>query len=492
MADAARFQFTVVALDGYTKTLRDLNKKAARTLRPFQQLGRSTAALGRELHLDKVAKGMQSMAQAGSALAESLGIASPALRAIGALGFGAGLAAAAAGAGYLGYRVAGIGTNAVRTASRLGMSATSLQRFRGAAELAGVGADTMQQALESLGQTMQDARWNRNPEAAKLFGMFTHGIATGPGGMNDVSEQMLRVLDAASKIKDPFARQKFLSAAGLSSDLMPLAAGGRGNMQNLMNQADEAGYVMKGQALRESVRFNEELWKFKVSVEGLAITLGVRLLPGLTSLVGFFDRLAKHPLLTMFGMTPSPGGGGLGTGALSPAGAAGAPGGGLPLGLRLNNPGNLRKWGSRPIVSGFASFDSPEAGLQAMATQLQIYQSRGWNTFDEIIKHYAPKADSNDVDAYVRDLSGKTGFAHDQKLDLHAPAQLAAVMSAMVSHEQSRQPFSSDQYSSAVQHAVTVEITGKLPEGVGVKATVNGAQVPTRIDRALATHLSVE
>lgn len=492
MGDATKFKFAVVALDQYTKTFRDVNRKATHAIRPLQQLGRSAAALGREMHLDKAAAGMRSFAQAGASLAESLGIASPALRAIGALGFGAGLAAAAAGAGYLGYRVAGIGTNAVRTAARLNMSAENLQRFRGAAELAGVGADTMQQSLESLGQTMQNARWNRDPAAGKLFGAFTHGIATGPDGGNDVAEQMKRVLEAASKMKDPFARQRFLNDLGLSSDLMPLTPGGRGAMDKLMKQAEQAGYVLKGQALRDSVRFNEELWKFKVSAEGLAITLGVRLLPGLTSLVGFFDRLAQHPILTLFGMKPSSGGGG-GIGAAAPGGAAGAPAGAQPLGMRLNNPGNLRKWGSHPVVSGFASFASPEQGLEAMANQLAIYQDlHKWNTLDDIVKHWAPAADSNDVGSYVRDLANKTGFAHDQKLDLHAPAQLAAVMSAMVGHEQGKQPFTADQYTSAAQHAVRIEIVGKVPAGVDVKASVNGAYVPTRIDRALATHLSVE
>lgn len=496
MATAAagnNFQFSVVALDRYTKVFRDLNQKAGRSLRPLQQLGRSTAALGRELHFDKVGAGIQKMAAATGALVENLGLASPALRAVGALGLAGGLVAAAGAAAMLANRVGTVGLNVTRTSQRLGMSTSTLQRFRGAAELAGVSADTMQDSLEALGQAMQNARWNRDPRAAALFGAFTHGIATGPGGVNDVGEQMKRVLQAASGMRDPFARQTFLGGFGLSSDMLPLTAGGRAGMDSLMSRAESRGYVLQGEALERATKFNSELWKMKVAFEGVSNTVGSMLLPGITALLTFLDRLAQHPILTMLGITPTSG---RGPGAAAPAGAAGAPGaapGNLPLGLRLNNPGNLRSWGRRPIVNGFASFDSPAAGLSAMANQLAGYQDvRGIDTIEGIVNRWAPAGDGNNVPSYIADLSRRTGFKPGQHLDMHSPGQLATLMRGMVSHEQGQDPFSAQQYQQAAEHVVRVEFSGAVPAGVNVRASVNGAYVPTRIDRAMATSMSVE
>lgn len=487
-----KFQFSIVALDQYTKTFRDLNKKATAAFRPFQRVGNKLAALGKEMHLDKAAAGMQKIAAAGASLAESLGIASPALRAVGALGFAGGLAAAAAGAGLLAYRVGSMGLNVTRASQRLNMSTTTLQRFRGAADLANVSADSMQQSLQSLGQTMEDAMSNRNPAAATLFNAFTGGIAKGANGAPDAGEQMLRMLQAAKGMKNPYARGKFFEEAGLSTDLLPLANGGRAGFTGLMDEAQRRGSVLTGEAAANALKFNAELAKLRVSFDGLANTVGSKLLPSVTGLVTFLDGLTQHFWATMFFQKPVSG---FGPGAPSAAGSAGSPVGapsGSTLGLSLNNPGNLRKWGSRPVVGGFAQFPTAQAGLDAMANQLVGYQDvHGLNTIDGILSRWAPSKDGNNLPAYSADVSKRTGFGHAQALDLHDPSQLATLMGGMIQHEQGSQPFSSTQLQSAAQHVV-VTIVGKMPAGVDVNATVNGAWVPTRIDRSMATNLPIE
>lgn len=100
-----------------------------------------------------------------------------------------------------------------------------------------------------------------------------------------------------------------------------------------------------------------------------------------------------------------------------------------------NNPGNLRRAGQS---SGFAQFSSPAEGLRAMARQLKLYQNRdGLNTLQGIIGKYAP-ASENDVDTYVGNVSKRTGFGANEKLNLNDPETLSKVISAMTKQENSK------------------------------------------------------
>lgn len=96
------------------------------------------------------------------------------------------------------------------------------------------------------------------------------------------------------------------------------------------------------------------------------------------------------------------------------------------------NIGNLKNTGGK----GFQSFESKAAGAKAMARQLLVYQDRDHlDSLSSIINKWAPASDHNDDAAYIKDVSERTGFAANQKLDLHDPKVLSAVEAAMASHE---------------------------------------------------------
>jgi hypothetical protein len=121
----------------------------------------------------------------------------------------------------------------------------------------------------------------------------------------------------------------------------------------------------------------------------------------------------------------------------------------LPLGLRQNNPGNLRWWAGVERQNGYAKFETMQQGLSAMAQQLVLYGKRGINTLEGIVARYAP-AFENNVKAYVKSLEQQTGFSSSQKLDLNDHATLAKVMKAMIGVEQGRQPFTDAEIMAAV------------------------------------------
>ena len=114
-------------------------------------------------------------------------------------------------------------------------------------------------------------------------------------------------------------------------------------------------------------------------------------------------------------------------------------GAGTPGNTPINNPGNLRPPGAS---SGFMQYPTTDAGLRAMARQLQLYQSRDkLDTIQGIVSKYAPSTE-NDVRSYVGDVSRRTGFSPDQHLDLSDRETLARLISAMTKHENSRSNYS--------------------------------------------------
>lgn len=96
------------------------------------------------------------------------------------------------------------------------------------------------------------------------------------------------------------------------------------------------------------------------------------------------------------------------------------------LAARNNNPGNLRSWGSNPVVNGFAQFATPEAGWAALKRQVQLVIDRGL-TLKEffggkagVYPGYAPAADANDPNGYAAFVAKRLG------VDVNTPLKALA------------------------------------------------------------------
>ena len=84
--------------------------------------------------------------------------------------------------------------------------------------------------------------------------------------------------------------------------------------------------------------------------------------------------------------------------------------------LRNFNPGNLRKWGDQPIEDGFAVFETPEAGFDALLGQLNRYKTGktpGTSpdmTLYEAMEKYAPSSDNNNPKSYAEFIAKNLGI----------------------------------------------------------------------------------
>jgi len=129
-----------------------------------------------------------------------------------------------------------------------------------------------------------------------------------------------------------------------------------------------------------------------------------------------------------------------------------------PIGIRHNNPGNLRpsgdKWrGAIGEERGFLIFDSPLHGLRAMARNIKSQQRKhGLRTISSMMQKYAPESE-NDTQAYIEFISKSTGFSAYEQLDLTNNLIVVKLMAPMIRMENGSNPYSSELMNQAVQLA---------------------------------------
>ncbi len=94
---------------------------------------------------------------------------------------------------------------------------------------------------------------------------------------------------------------------------------------------------------------------------------------------------------------------------------------------RQNNPGNLRSWGSVPVVNGYARFSTPEEGWAALRRQVELNIGRGL-TLQEffggkpgIYAGYSPGSDGNDPRGYAQYVAGQVGIPPTVALNTAGP-----------------------------------------------------------------------
>lgn len=129
--------------------------------------------------------------------------------------------------------------------------------------------------------------------------------------------------------------------------------------------------------------------------------------------------------------------------------------GSSPIGIRQNNPGNIRQtdipWlGKTAPQGGFESFDSPQDGIRALARNLMTYGSKGINTAQGIAGRWAPPSENN-TPAYAQALAGALG---NGPLNLKDPATLAKAAGAIIQHENGSNPYSPDMINGGVSAAL--------------------------------------
>lgn len=187
---------------------------------------------------------------------------------------------AAAGAAFAFVdRLTQTGDEIGKTAAKLSTSTDELQRLRFAADRSGVSAETLTDAIKTqnirLGQAAQGG--------AVEFQKSLAGLGLSIEEVQALStEQRIEIFaDRLSDISDESERTA--TAVGLFGEmgfkLAPLLNEGGKGIKALGDEAEAIGLVMREEAIRETEAFQDTITNAKGTLEGLARTIAVNLIP---------------------------------------------------------------------------------------------------------------------------------------------------------------------------------------------------------------------
>lgn len=165
-----------------------------------------------------------------------------------------------------------------------------------------------------------------------------------------------------------------------------------------------------------------------------------------------------------------------------------------PRGVRNNNPGNIersaRVWDGE--VAGndprFATFDTPEAGIRALAKNLIAYNDKhGLNTVEGIINRWAPPGE-NKTSSYVQAVAKELGVKPSDALNVRDPETLTRLTSAIIRHENGAQPYPAETLRAGVELAISGGSSKKSP--ADFLAAMPRAKALSELDRQIETRLA--
>ena len=99
-----KFEISVVAVDRASAVFKKINGSLTTSFRPVTRLQKQVGALGKEMHLDKMANGLRGVSGAAAKVAQSLGLSTAPLEALFGLGAAGGIVAAGAAVAALGAK----------------------------------------------------------------------------------------------------------------------------------------------------------------------------------------------------------------------------------------------------------------------------------------------------------------------------------------------------------------------------------------------------
>ncbi|WP_175760556.1 hypothetical protein [Burkholderia anthina] len=280
------FQLTITAVDNATAVAKRVNSSIAQITKPIADVRASVAAFSKETGMDKLGRSIQKVGIAATESARRVASIAPPIAALTSIGTIAGVVALATGWGRNAVQIA-------NTASAIGISTTQLQRYQGAARIAGLSSDAMTNGLKSVGNAFEDASAGRDNFVAGVLSDKGIGIHRLRDGSIDTARALRDVANAASKIQNSQARGKFLDIFGLG-DLNPMLSKGGAALDAYLERYDRLNAIMSPEQIAQGQRYNEEMIALDATVDKLKYSVGAALAPALTKVADAMIPIANE------------------------------------------------------------------------------------------------------------------------------------------------------------------------------------------------------
>ncbi|HXD04890.1 MAG TPA: hypothetical protein VN680_02495 [Burkholderiaceae bacterium] len=164
-----------------------------------------------------------------------------------------------------------------KDSQKVGVSAEELQKLRYAADLSGVSAEQLDQAISKLAVNMGKLG-DEGSEAGKSLKKM--GVESGDSALTalkKISDQVAKMPDGMEKLA--LVTEQFGKAAG--ADMIPLLNAGGQALEDLANEADRYGGVLSGSVITQAEAFNDNLSRLQRTATGATAQLTAGMLPAL-------------------------------------------------------------------------------------------------------------------------------------------------------------------------------------------------------------------
>lgn len=280
------FQITISAVDRATAVAKGVNASIGKITKPISDVKASVQAFSKETGLDKLGDRLVKVGGVASDAARRIGSIAPPLAAISAAGSIAGLAAMAHGWGRTATEIS-------NTASVIDVTTDQLQKYRGAARLAGLSDTEMTSGLKSVGSAFEDAAAGRDTFIAGVLSSKRIGIHRMADGSVDTIRALHDVSNAAARITNAQARQKFLDIFGLGG-LSPLLSKGGAAIDAYVAKYEKLDATMTPDQIARGERFNENMVALDASFGKLKYTIGEAVAPALVNIANALVPIANE------------------------------------------------------------------------------------------------------------------------------------------------------------------------------------------------------
>jgi hypothetical protein len=280
------FQITISAVDRATAVAKGVNASIGKITKPISDVKASVQAFSKETGLDKLGDRLVKVGGVASDAARRIGSIAPPLAAISAAGSIAGLATMAHAWGRNAIEIA-------NTASVIDVTTEQLQKYRGAARLAGLSDADMTSGLKSVGAAFEDAAAGRDTFVAGVLSSKNIGVHRLADGSVDTIRALHDVSNAAAKITNAQAREKFLDIFGLGG-LAPLLSKGGAAIDAYVAQYAKLNATMTPDQIARGAQFNTQMIALDASFGRLKNTLGESVAPALTTVANRLEPIAQE------------------------------------------------------------------------------------------------------------------------------------------------------------------------------------------------------
>ncbi len=186
--------------------------------------------------------------------------------------------------------------NLYKLSQAIGISIEDLSRLRYAAELSGVGLESLGKAVKRLSANMYEAGQSATGQAARAFAALGISVRDAEGRMRPA----LKVMEdlAARFQKLPNGAEKTALAMQIfgksGADMIPMLNAGSAGLAEIYAEAEELGIVLDEETGKAAERFNDNLTRLGKVKDGIVTKITAGMLPALEGLTDALVRSAKN------------------------------------------------------------------------------------------------------------------------------------------------------------------------------------------------------